>query len=366
MPEPGDKSRHELAPLRAAAEGQKRQRLRASRERPRRPKPTPPAGPDPYGNPDPNPAWLEIDWHDHLRRITLDVEPTGEDGAPHGEVPINYVDIGEGDVVLLVHGISGCWQNFLETIPAAAEHHRVVALDLPGFGASPMPDWDVSIPAYAQVVTAFADALELERPTLVGNSMGGFISVEAVLRSPQRYSQLILLAAAGISSASVRARPVETFVRVLQALTPIALEWQKRTMRRPRLRALGFEGVFLHPRKLRYELLVEQLRGGTGRPAFLPAMESMLGYDVTDELGSIAVPTTVVCGRQDRIVPPRDAAIFTERIPGARLDCIEDCGHLPQLEHPTRFNRLLEELIAEHAPASQGDRAEGAPARRLA
>ncbi|UJA19927.1 alpha/beta hydrolase [Thermoleophilia bacterium SCSIO 60948] len=318
----------------------------------RRPAPTPYDGPDPYGNPDPTPAWLEVDWQQHLRQITLEIERPSDGEGPYGQVPINYVDIGEGDVVLLVHGISGCWQNFLETIPAAAERHRVVALDLPGFGASPMPDWDVSIPAYARVVTAFADALELEKPTLVGNSMGGFISVEAVLRSPDRYRQLILLAAAGISSATVSARPVETAVRVLQALTPFALEWQKRTMRRPRLRALGFEGVFLHPRKLRYELLVEQLRGGTGRPAFLPAMESMLGYDVTDELGSILLPTTVVCGRQDRIVPPRDAAIFTHRIPNARLDCYEDCGHLPQLEHPIRFNRLLEELLVEHAGSS--------------
>ena len=351
----------------AAARGRPNsQPARAARQTPpqlrRRPAATWNAGPDPYGNPDPRPAWLDVDWAAHVHSVTLEFDRGAEGEGPRGRVPINYVDIGSGEVVLLVHGISGCWQNFLETIPAAAQNHRVVALDLPGFGGSPMPDWEVSIESYARVLTEFADALGLECPTLVGNSMGGFIAVEAVLRDPERYRQLVLLAAAGISSATARARPVETTVRVLHALAPLAFEWQKRTMRRPRIRAIGFEGILHRPRRLRYELLVEQLRGGTGRPGFVPAMHSMLGYDITEELGSIAIPTTVVCGRQDRIVPPADAAVFAERIPGARLDCYEGCGHMPQLERPTRFNRLLEELLVENAGDAAEPEAAGDPA----
>ena len=87
---------------------------------------TPSDGPDPYGNPDPE--WLRIDWREHRRQVDVV-------GAK-----VNYVEMGEGPPLLFVHGLSGCWQNWLENIPYFARTHRVVALDLPGFGGSPMPD----------------------------------------------------------------------------------------------------------------------------------------------------------------------------------------------------------------------------------
>ena len=103
---------------------------------------TPSDGPDPYGEPDP--AWLRIDWSEHLRSVEA------------GDTRVDCAEIGEGPPILFVHGLGGCWQNWLENMPALAElGHRAIAVDLPGFGSSPMPPWEISIPAYGRFLDAF-------------------------------------------------------------------------------------------------------------------------------------------------------------------------------------------------------------------
>src|SRR5262245_18749480 len=124
------------------------------------PEPTPTDEPDPYGNPDDEPEWMTIDWSEHLREI--DVVGTR----------VNYVEMGEGPAVVFVHGPSGAWQNWLENLPHFARSHRVIALDLPGFGSSPMPPWDVTIPAYGRFLRDFCERVGVSSSMLVGNSMG--------------------------------------------------------------------------------------------------------------------------------------------------------------------------------------------------
>src|SRR3954452_9784026 len=148
---------------------------------------TPADGPDPYGNPDPE--WLRIDWSKHRHQIDVV-------GAK-----VNYVEMGEGPPLLFIHGLSGAWQNFLENIPHFARTHRVVALDLPGFGSSPMPPWEVSVPAYGRVVRDFCERLGIGRCSLVGHSMGGFIATEVAITDPERVDDLTLISAAGITRA---------------------------------------------------------------------------------------------------------------------------------------------------------------------
>ena len=112
-----------------------------------RPDPTPSEGPDPYGNQDPE--WLTIDWRDHLKVIHVppasSASPPGAGGPADSTTAVNYVELGPPEpeqaprAIVFVHGLSGCWQNWLESLPRFASSHRVIALDLPGFGASPAP-----------------------------------------------------------------------------------------------------------------------------------------------------------------------------------------------------------------------------------
>jgi pimeloyl-ACP methyl ester carboxylesterase len=298
------------------------------------PDPTPAEGPDPYGNPDPE--WLEIDWREHLRQVEIN------------GTRVNYVELGSGPrmAIVFVHGLSGSWQNWLENIPHFAREHRVLALDLPGFGHSPMPEWEISIESYGHLLHRFCDALAVGDCVVVGNSMGGFISAEAASARPDRFEKLVLVSAAGVSSARLRRQPAETVARMATAAAPLLLKLQERGLRRPRVRWATFKGLFQHPEALRRELLLETFQNGAGRPGFLPAVEGLLGYDILDQLAEVDVPTLIVWGRNDRVVPPQDAAGFAQRLNNSRTVIFDDTGHLPQLERPTRFNRVLETFLA--------------------
>ena len=299
------------------------------------PDPTPAEGPDPYGNPDPE--WLEINWREHLRQVEID------------GTRINYAELGSGPrmAIVFVHGLSGSWQNWLENIPHFARERRVLALDLPGFGHSPMPEWEISIESYGRLLHRFCDALAVGDCAVVGNSMGGFISAEAASARPDRFQKLVLVSAAGVSSVRLRRQPAETAARMATAAAPLLLRLQERGLRRPRVRSATFKGLFQHPEALRRELLLETFQSGAGRPGFLPAVQGLVGYDILDQLAEVDAPTLIVWGRNDRVVPSQDAAGFAQRLRNSRTVIFDDTGHLPQLERPTRFNRVLETFLAD-------------------
>jgi pimeloyl-ACP methyl ester carboxylesterase len=291
-------------------------------------------GPDPYG--DDAPAWLAIDWRDHLRTIEID------------RARVNYAEIGEGPGILFVHGLGGCWQNWLENMPRMAElGFRAVALDLPGFGSSPVPPWQISIPDYGKLLGDFREALGLGPCTLVGNSMGGFIAAEVAVGEPEWVDRLVLVSSAGISHATMRRGPVLAGARVSVLTNPLLRRLDVAAMRRPGLRRLVMGSVMRHPEDVPRELLVEFLAPALGAPGFIPAVAALTGYDLLDRLERIRVPTLVVWGRDDLVVPAADAAGFIERIRGARLTVFDDCGHVPMAERPLRFNRLLAEFCGE-------------------
>jgi pimeloyl-ACP methyl ester carboxylesterase len=296
------------------------------------PDPTPPEGPDPYGNPDPE--WLGIDWREHLR--TADVAGTA----------VNYAELGTGPCLLLVHGLAGCWQNWLEQVPHFALTHRVVALDLPGFGHSPMPSWEISMPAYGQLVYDFCEALGIEDAAIVGNSLGGFVAAEAVASYPACFERLGLVSAAGISSASLRPEPAALAGRLAVGLAPLALSYQEQAIRRPKLRHSAFRSVFYKPAELRPELLYEQYSNGSGKPGFLPSLTTLIGYDFTERLEAVQIETLIVSGRNDLIVPPGDAIEYGRLLANSSTVIFDRTGHCPQLERPVRFNRLLEAFLA--------------------
>jgi pimeloyl-ACP methyl ester carboxylesterase len=311
------------------------------------PDPTPSEGPDPYGNPDPN--WLRIDWREHLRTVELPT-PQGARLLPGRDWPtrVNYVEMGSGALtVLFVHGLSGSWQNWLENIPHFARDYRVIAPDLPGFGASRLPAWEISIEAYGRLLYDLCGALAVGDCVVVGNSMGGFVSAEAAIDEPGRFEKLVLVSAAGISSARLNRRPAETAARMAAAAAPLTLQAQERGLLRPRLRRIMFRGLFHDPGALRSELIWEVFHHGAGAKGLLPAVQGLVGYDFLDRLTEVEISTLIVWGRNDHVVPPSDAVGYGERLRNSRTVIFDNCGHLPQAERPVRFNRVLETFLAE-------------------
>src|SRR3954447_26891822 len=130
--------------------------------------------------------WLRVDWSEHLRWV----EVAGQ--------PVNMVELGSGPPVIFIHGLGGCWQNWLEQLPELSADHRAIAFDLPGFGESPMPEEEISIAGSAQLVVGLMDELGIDRAPIVGNSMGGFIGAEMAVEAPERVARLVLVSAAGL------------------------------------------------------------------------------------------------------------------------------------------------------------------------
>jgi pimeloyl-ACP methyl ester carboxylesterase len=291
-----------------------------------------------YGNPDPSPAWLGIDWREHLHRVELP-------GAT-----VNYAEVGEGETVLFVHGLAGCWRNWLENLPHFGQGYRAVALDLPGFGDSPMPEWEISMAAYGRLIHQFCDALGIDRVAmLVGNSMGGFVATEAVIQQPDRFQRLVLVSAAGISWAEAKGRRFTAGARTVQAATPFLVS-RFLMLNRPLGRRIAFDRLARYPEKLRPELLAEQVNPGPGSDGMVDAMAAIIGYDTRERLTEIEIPTLVVWGLSDHIVPVEAALGYHRLIPRSRLEIFERTGHLPQMERPTRFNALLDDFAESARP----------------
>jgi pimeloyl-ACP methyl ester carboxylesterase len=284
-------------------------------------------------------AWLDVDWRSHQRWVVIDGQP------------VNTITLGDGPPLVFVHGLSGSWPNWLEQMPVLAGEHRVIALDLPGFGSSPMPAGEISISGYARLLDRLLGQLDVDAAAVVGNSMGGFIAAELAIAFPQRVERLVLISAAGISThADPRtARAVPTLrraERVLAATGAWVASKSDTVARRPRLRQATLNVVVRHPRRLPAALAAEQLRGA-GKPGFLPALEAILHYDFRHRLAEIVCPTLIVWGDSDRLINVRDADVFAELIPGSRKVIFEDTGHMAMLERPAAFNALLRDFLGE-------------------
>ena len=283
-----------------------------------------PADPGDYG-PGGRSEWLDVDWREHQRWLHV------------GSRWVNVIELGAGDPIVFVHGLSGSWQNFLENMPAAAREHRVIALDLPGFGASQMPAAEISISGYARCVADVCEQLGVERATVVGNSMGGFIGAELAIEFPELVDRLVLVSAAGLTTeGGVHDSVIGALGRlddVAQAYFGWMVSRSHALTRRPRSRRMMLGIVTPHADRLDPALASEQVRG-SGKPGFVAALDALNHYPIRDRLERIGCPTLIVWGEKDRLIPVKDAHRFAELIPDARKVVWPDTGHMAMRERP--------------------------------
>jgi pimeloyl-ACP methyl ester carboxylesterase len=166
-----------------------------------------------------------------------------------------------------------------------------------------------------------------------------------------RVQRLVLVSAAGLSIEYQRREPLLTLARAWAATTTRATARADSVVKRPRLRRAALQTVVRYPEKLSGPLAWE-LAASAGRPGFIPALEALMDYSFRDRLERIEVPTLIVWGANDMLVPVGDAERF-ERLIGANAHKVvfEDTGHLAMLERPNRFNELLGVFLAgEQSP----------------
>jgi pimeloyl-ACP methyl ester carboxylesterase len=298
---------------------------------------------------------MDVDWSKHQRSVTIE------------ERSVNVIDIGSGPPVLFIHGLA-CWQSWLENICFFAREHRVIAMDLPGFGASQLPLEPISITGYARIINALCAELGVEQAAVVGNSMGGFIGAELAIRFPERVERLCLAPAIGLNMEWVRAERKKNLSSIVENFLFFALLWyavrSDAPVLRPRLRSKWLGLIVAHPERLPGALLLAVVRG-SGRLLAVPAaLEAMTRYPIRDRLGEITCPTLIIWGADDRLVPVQDADEFEWLIPESRKLIYEDTGHMPMLERPQRFNADVNAFLCEPVLPSPGIRSRPALSRR--
>jgi pimeloyl-ACP methyl ester carboxylesterase len=263
--------------------------------------------------------------------------------------------------VILVHGMGhNAHRDWRATVPALLPHFRVVAFDLPGFGASEVAGGTYSLPALTEVVREIAQLAKAPRFHLIGHSLGASISLEFAARYPESVDRLVLVDVAG-----VLLRPV--FIRHLAEDNVAAVGLDSLNL------LLGGAGGIsqlldlLEEQSALLQMVLEapSVRGALfGRAGFPDAAVALLDYDFTSAIQKVDRPTTIIWGEEDTVTPLRAGGLLADRMLNARLRIIEGAQHMPMNQRPDAFNRALLEALqgpdmlrvpAPIDPESQGD-----------
>ncbi len=258
---------------------------------------------------------------------------------------INYVHAGSGPPVILIHGLGGStivWQRNVEFL---AERYSVYAIDMPGHGYSENPSLGYGLDAAVKYLTAFMDALKIPKTAVVGNSAGGLAAINLVLKHPERVSKLAIVDAAGIG------KDLVGFLRLISI--PGAGEFFAKPSvgnARALLRAIFYDPSNIPPGMAEEMAKVRRLPGR--KLALLKYLR--LGANVFgqkpnviqyQELHKISVPTLVLWGKNDLLIPVAHAEKAAKAILRSRLQIFDDCGHWPQMEKSEEFNTLLRDFL---------------------
>ncbi len=277
------------------------------------------------------------------------------------EVPIHghtvtYRTAGSGPVVLLIHGMAGSATTWKHVMPALAENFTVVAPDLPGHGRSDKLVGDLSLGAFASTLRDLLVALGHERATVIGQSLGGGVAMQLAYQYPERCERLVLVGSGGLgaevnSLLKALSLPGSALVLQLACAAPI----------RDAIDAIGraASGVGLRPAPATEELWrsYSSLSDEETRRAFLRTLRAVIdtrgqAVSAADRLHLAAeMPTLIVWGDADPIIPVEHAHAAHRAIAGSRLELFEGDGHFPHCESPGRFAAVVRDFIEGTVPA---------------
>jgi pimeloyl-ACP methyl ester carboxylesterase len=273
---------------------------------------------------------------------------------------VSYKRAGWGPVVVLIHGITGSSLTWEHVIEPLSEHYTVVAPDLLGHGESAKPRGDYSLGAYASGIRDLLAAIGHDRATVVGHSLGGGVAMQMAYQFPERVERLVLVSSGGLGREVhllLRAAALPGSEVVLPLLASQGLIGQ-----------LDSLGALLGRFGLRAGADLDEMWRGFcslsepgARAAFVHTLRTILDpggqrVSAVDRLYLAAeMPSLIMWGERDPIIPFRHGVRATETMPGSRLVAFPDAGHFPHRDDPRRFVRELREFIDSTEP---GDAAE--------
>ncbi|MEA2646479.1 MAG: hypothetical protein QOE92_1562 [Chloroflexota bacterium] len=264
-----------------------------------------------------------------------------------GPATVFHYDVGAGPALLLIHGWNHHAEAWIRNIgPLAEAGHRVVAVDLPGFGRSGMPRMDYSLRGYSAFLGRLLDALDIEHVSLVGSSMGGAIALRTALDHPDRVATVTGVDAAGMFERAPRLWGLVASPVLRAVVRPFI--GRRRLLEESHKHAYYDSAV---SSALQVDVMAEAHLQPGYADHFLGMAQSLMAADARlwEDLPSLRAPVLVVWGRQDRTLPVAHAYRAAQRMPRAEVVVYDRCGHLPMYEKADDFNRDLLDFLARNS-----------------
>lgn len=268
-----------------------------------------------------------------------------------------YVRAGRGDGLLFIHGIGDSLRTWTDVLPRFAAHRTVIAPDLLGHGLSDKPRADYSIAGYACGMRDLLGVLGIERVTVVGHSLGAGVAMQFAYQFPERCERLVLVSPGGVGRGvhpALRAGTLPGANLVLMALTSPPV----RRMGQWTIRGLELAGTNLGRDADDVAGMFDRLGGVAARKSFLRTLRTSVdwrGQTITmlDRCYlTVAMPTLLIGGDHDGVIPAEHPRIAHQAMPGSRLEIFPGAGHFPHHSDPDRFVAVVEDFLEATQPAS--------------
>jgi pimeloyl-ACP methyl ester carboxylesterase len=306
-------------------------------------------------NPARKPLQPEPEVEEQPRHIWVVPKVERAEVSLHGH-RVNFTIAGQGPALVLIHGVAGRAAQWDETLQLLAENHTVVAPDLLGHGDSAKPRGDYSLGAHASGVRDLLVALGIERASVIGHSLGGGIAMQFAYQFPERCERLVLVSSGGLG---------EEVHPLLRAATLPGSEFVLPLLAHPRVvevasvipRALGRVGLRTRIDLEEMARGYQSLSNAEARSAFIHTLRSVIDptgqrIDASDRLYLASkMPSLIIWGGRDRIIPVKHARSAHKAMPGSRLELFDESGHFPHLDEPLRFARTVEGFSSQTEPA---------------
>ena len=266
-----------------------------------------------------------------------------------------FLDVGRGPTVLLIHGLGQTWHGWAAIVEDLARDHRVIAVDLPGSGLSDRLPWSRDLAPYAAGLVELLELLGATPALVVGHSMGGIIGQRVALQLGSRCTGLLLSASAGMAIPRMRLDAISCGLTLVRAIFYTRCATRAIWRVKP-LRDAVIAGFVADPAALSadYALL---LCGGYRGPGYWRALHAARGDQIRLRIAALSVPTILVWGDRDPLIPPALSRDLAASIDGAETHEWAGVKHAPHLERPPEFNDLIRTLgksrQARNSPSSR-------------
>jgi len=254
-----------------------------------------------------------------------------------GTLLIRYIDNNQrGSPILLIHGLGGSLESWTNNIESFSTRHRVIALDLPGFGLSDKPRIDYTIDFYVNFLKKFFKKLKIKRPFLIGSSLGGHIVVELSIRNPKLVDKVVLVSPAGSLPKSFKGTSaLKRYIKIVGA---------KSALEAGEILSSIDNSMVTHAYA---EALYKRISLPGAKYAFISALKgSAKAARYNSKLEKINAKMLLIWGKNDRIIPVKFIHTFIEH-GDSRIIIFENCGHRPHVEKPKLFNKAVKDFLMD-------------------